>query len=89
MMSEQYMWVAYVIGALAIIVPIAAAIVKPIVRLTEAITKLTVAFTNMDSRIERNEKNAHESHKALWDHSDEQDKILTDHEKRIFHLEHN
>lgn len=87
-MSEQYIWVAYVVGALAILVPLIVAIVKPIARLTEAIVKLTVTFSNMNDRVERNEKKAHESHKALWDHNEEQDEKISDHEKRIFHLEH-
>ena len=65
-----------------------AAIIKPIVSLTRSITELTVVVRtikeDMSGLTDKNSK----AHERLWDHNEDQDKKLDDHERRIGSLEH-
>lgn len=65
----------------------AAVIVRPILNLTKAITELTSTCKQLDQQFSDFEGHNRESHKRLWDHNDEQDKILQKHENRISILE--
>ena len=60
---------------------------KPIIKLNETITKLTVTCNNLDKRFGKFEADNHDSHKRLWEHSTEQDRLLEEHDKRITVLE--
>lgn len=60
---------------------------KPIIELNKNITTLNVTVSQNSKDIAEQQKKAHESHQKLWDHNDEQDKQLADHEKRIIVLE--
>lgn len=65
-----------------------AALIRPIVTLTKAITELTVTCKNLDGQFESMQSKNTESHRRLWDHNDEQDKKISDHEMRIQNIEH-
>ena len=65
-----------------------ATVVKPVVSLTQSITKLTVVVERLEGELEEQARHSHESHKRLWDHSEDQDRQLQDHEQRIGMLEH-
>jgi hypothetical protein len=60
---------------------------KPIIKLNETIAKLTIICNNLDKRFEKFEVDNHDSHKRLWEHSTEQDRLLEEHDKRITVLE--
>lgn len=63
------------------------AVVRPIVSLTQSITKLTVVVENLQRDMSAlTEKNS-ESHRQLWEKNEEQDRTLGEHEKRIGSLE--
>lgn len=62
-------------------------IVKPVCNLTKAITELTITCKNLQNQFLSFEAHNKDSHKRLWDHAEEQDGVLDDHEKRIFKLE--
>lgn len=64
------------------------ALVRPIVTLTKAITELTVACKNLDGQFAAMQNKNTESHRRIWEHNDEQDKMLIDHEARIKSIEH-
>ena len=81
--------IGLVIGALAVVVPLAVSIIKPIVNLTKAITGLTVKLDDVKVEVDTNEKHNHESHKRIWEHNEMQDKQLADHDARIRVLENN
>lgn len=67
----------------------------PIIKLNGTITKLNVTLertekdvTQQKQELERQKDAARESHRRLWEHNDEQDTTLNDHETRITILEH-
>ena len=64
------------------------ALVRPIVTLTKAITELTVTCKNLDGQFAAMQNKNTESHRRIWEHNDEQDKRLNDHEARLQNIEH-
>lgn len=83
-----------VVGVVVVLVGLVASIVGPVLRLNTSITKLTVTLDNTcaditETRadIENIKDKSAERAKRLWDKNEQQDKTLTDHEKRIHVLE--
>ena len=62
-------------------------IVTPIVKLTKSITELTVKVDDFSHQIEQQSVRSKEAHKRLWEHNEEQDDKLQEHEIRISNLE--
>ena len=60
-----------------------ATVVAPIVKLTRAITRLTVAMEAMEKNVTELTTSNSASHERLWAHENRQDSILADHESRI------
>lgn len=69
------------------LVGLGAAVIKPIVSLTQSITRLTVVVDRLERELDDQSEHSRESHKRLWDHNDEQDNRLDDHERRIHDME--
>ena len=69
------------------LVGLGAAVIKPIVSLTQSITKLTVVVERLERELDEQSEHSRESHKRLWDHNEEQDNRLDDHERRIHDME--
>lgn len=63
------------------------AVITPITKLTQSITKLTVVVDRLGNDMEEQKKQSVESHNKLWSHNDDQDAKLNDHETRIQLLE--
>ena len=70
------------------LVGLGAAVIKPIVSLTQSITKLTMVVERLERELDEQSEHSRESHKRLWDHNEEQDNRLDDHERRIHDMEH-
>lgn len=70
------------------LVGLGAAVIKPIVSLTQSITRLTVVVERLERELDDQSEHSRESHKRLWDHNEEQDNRLDDHERRIYDIEH-
>lgn len=70
------------------LVGLGAAVIKPIVSLTQSITKLTVVVERLERELDEQSEHSRESHRRLWDHNEEQDNRLDDHERRIHDIEH-
>ena len=70
------------------LVGLGAAVIKPIVSLTQSITRLTVVVERLERELDEQSEHSRESHKRLWDHNEEQDNRLDDHERRIHDMEH-
>ena len=68
-------------------VGLGAAIIKPIVSLNTAITKLTVVVGQLQDNIESLTSRNSESHDRLFKRLDEQGETINDHETRITVLE--
>ena len=69
------------------LVGLGTAVIKPIVSLTQSITKLTVVVERLERELDEQSEHSRESHKRLWDHNEEQDNRLDDHERRIHDME--
>lgn len=76
-----------VVTVLIALVGLTAALTKPIVSLTQSITKLTVVVDKIVADQTEQVAHAKESHARLWDHNEEQDNKISDHEIRITKLE--
>ena len=63
-------------------------ITGPILKLNTSITQLNASVDVLKTAIERIENNNNTSHKEIWDHNDEQDEIIAEHDKRITDIEH-
>lgn len=63
------------------------AIVKPIVSLTNAITLLNANCEAMAKEFNDFVKDNHDSHKRLWEHNTQQDKLLQEHGQRLHDLD--
>lgn len=75
------------VTVLIALVGLGAAVIKPIVSLTQTITKLTVVVENLGSDLENQRAHSRASHQRIWEHSGEQDRRIEDHERRIGTLE--
>ena len=69
---------------------------KPLLTLNNTITKLNVELSHINGRMDKQQKDlenqkehASESHRRLWEHENEQDTLLANHEIRIVRLENN
>lgn len=69
------------------LVGLGAAIVRPIVSLTQSITKLTVVVEAISAELTQQKQHTKESHQRIWAYNDVQDRTLEDHERRIGNLE--
>lgn len=76
-----------IVTVIVVLIGLVAAIVKPLIKLNTTLTKLTYTVDTLEKSTSGFLKNNSDAHKRLWDHSDEQDTILEDHEKRIFKME--
>ncbi|WMI80890.1 hypothetical protein [Anaerotignum sp. MB30-C6] len=63
------------------------ALVKPIVSLTQVITRLNSNFEALTKEFREFNKANRNEHKELWDHNAEQDKLLRDHGQRLHDLD--
>lgn len=54
---------------------------------TKAMTELTMNIKNLTDKFATFENNNHESHKRIWEHNEEQDDLLREHEKRLTIME--
>lgn len=66
----------------------------PILKLNSNIVKLNCTMEALKEKTELNAQELkeqklhdHDAHQRIWDHNDEQDKKLADHERRIGYLE--
>ena len=83
-----------VVGVLVVLAGFLVTIASPLIKLNTSITKLTESNKHLDDNIVRlvedlanQKKSAHESHLRIWEHNEEQDSKIADHEKRIYVLE--
>jgi hypothetical protein len=71
-----------------------AILIKPIINLTQAITKLDMTCSSLDGQFSKFQADNTESHRRIWEHNNEQDKNIAknseniaDHEARIHNIE--
>ena len=64
------------------------AVTGPMMKLNTSITKLNDSVDVLKDAINRIETDNEESHKRIWKHNDEQDKVIADHTQRLNNIEH-
>ena len=76
-----------VVGVIIALIGLVGAIVAPLLRLNGSITKLTITVDQLVKDMDEQHRRSHDAHEKLWDHQNEQDSKITDHEIRITKLE--
>lgn len=76
-----------VVGVIIALVGLVGAIVAPLIRLNSTITKLTLMVDQLVKDMDEQHRRSHDAHTKLWDHQNEQDEKLVNHEIRITKLE--
>lgn len=76
-----------VITVLVALVGLLATVGAPVIKLNSNLTKLTVLLDTLKNDMQEQKKSTKESHRRLWEHNDEQDGRIENHEKRITLLE--
>ena len=77
-----------VVTVLIALVTFGIAITKPIVSLTKSITTLTLEVSGLREDMAEQKNSVHESFVKVWEHNEEQDDQLGDHELRLKLLEY-
>ena len=72
-----------VVGVIIALIALMTAVITPIVKLTHAITKLTLSLENMEKGMEQLTRSNQSAHERIWNYAHEQDAKLGDHESRI------
>lgn len=62
-------------------------IVKTIIPLTNALTRLTEQIDSLAEQVDTLDEKKTEAHKRLWDHNQDQDEMLKNHEQRLHDLD--
>lgn len=88
------MLVAALAGLFALFKAVAKPLIKGLTELTKSITSLDGSVNRLQSDMadikkdmEKETEHSSQSRKRLWEHNEEQDEKLENHEKRIFKLE--
>lgn len=76
-----------VFGVIVALVGLLATVTAPLIKLNSNITHLNVTLDQMRQDVDAQKAAAKESHRRLWEHNEEQDEKLENHECRIKILE--
>lgn len=76
---DRYEIAVVVVGLLTTAIAIGA----PVIKLNTTITRLIVKLDGLGNDMAKFEVHNHESHRRIWEHNDEQDEKLADHETRL------
>ena len=76
-----------VVTVIIALVSFAAIIIRPVVSLTKSITELTTTVKRLQFDLDGFVNKNSESHARLWNHNNDQDLKLEDHEARITIIE--
>lgn len=82
-----YQLVTLIVSICGVFLTATIATVRALVTSVKAIQKLTDAVESLTQKFDTFEVNNHDDHKRIWEHNDEQDDKLDDHEKRLIKLE--
>lgn len=62
-------------------------VVKTIIPLTNAVTSLTEKIVSVVEKVDKIDQKKKEEHKRIWNHNNEQDEMLKNHEQRLHDLD--
>lgn len=81
-MNESEM-IGLIVVCLGTILGVGAIVVTPMLQVVKSMTELHDSIKTLASKLSQIEINNLEAHKRIWNHNDEQDEKLQDHELRI------
>lgn len=73
---------------LVAIVSFIIAVTGPMLKLNTSITKLNGSVDVLKAALDKIEADNEKSHKRIWEHNEEQDKLIANNTKRINDIEH-
>ena len=76
-----------VVGVVAALIGLLAAVVKPLLTLNSSIVRLTERMEHLSAELNGMTARNTENHRRIWERVEEQAELLSEHEKRIEHLE--
>ena len=76
-----------VFGVIVSLFAFIVAVVKPIASLTKTITRLTVQIEGLREDMKEQKNKVHASFTKVWNHEEDQDRQIADHERRLCLLE--
>lgn len=76
-----------IVTVIIAIVGLLATVVKPVISLTQSITRLTTVVEQIDERLADQKEHSREAHQKLWAKNEEQDKRMDSHERRLHELD--
>lgn len=76
-----------VVGVLTALVGLFATVAKPMITLNKTLTELTITVKGLKSDMDGMALRNTRSHERIWEHSEQQDRQLADHDRRIGMLE--
>ena len=62
-------------------------VISPLMKLSKTMTELNVNMQNLNQAMNTLTSNNTESHRRIWEHNEEQDSKIENHEKRITKIE--
>lgn len=72
---------------IVVIVGLVITVTTPLLKLNTSITELKTLLESVMKKVETLDNNNNESHRRLWEHNTEQDKVLQNHEQRLHDLD--
>ncbi len=72
---------------IVVIVGLVITVTTPLLKLNTSITELKTLLESVMKKVETLDNNNTESHRRLWEHNTEQDKVLQNHEQRLHDLD--
>lgn len=77
-----------VVGVIIALAGLLATVTAPLIKLNGNITSLNVTLNQMRKDVDTQKESSKESHRRLWEHNEEQDKRLDEHDMRLTLIEH-
>ena len=72
---------------IVVIVGLIVTVTTPLLKLNTSITQLRTLLESVVKKVDENDHNNTESHRRLWQHNEEQDRQLQEHDRRLHDLE--
>ncbi len=85
-MNESEM-IGLIVISMGTILGVGVIVVKPILQVVKSITELNESIKTLSEKFSVFEVSNLEAHKRIWNHNDEQDEKIQDHEKRLSIIE--
>lgn len=76
-----------VVTVIVALVGLFMAVGAPIIKQTQTMTKLDATMETLSEKLTQLEEKNSDAHKRIWDHNNDQDKQINNHEIRIVKLE--